>query len=76
MFDRSRYKYKDDVEWVDPPSLPSSPGKEGQMAEDGTYLYICVADDDWERVQFDAWSVSLEDGNPYFGWLFYFTYKS
>lgn len=36
--------------WVDPPASASSPGTPGQMAYDGSYLYLCSATNTWRRV--------------------------
>lgn len=43
--------------FVSPPESSSSAGFAGQMAHDGTYLYVCTATDTWERITWDitAW---------------------
>jgi hypothetical protein len=35
---------------VTAPARVNSPGTPGQVATDGTYLYICVATNSWRRV--------------------------
>lgn len=40
--------------FVSAPASSSDAGFVGQMAYDGTYLYVCVATDTWERVAWDA----------------------
>lgn len=35
--------------WTTPPPHDNSPGVTGQMASDGTYLYICTGTNTWAR---------------------------
>lgn len=36
--------------WVDVPASAGATGTAGQMAYDGSYLYLCVATDVWRRI--------------------------
>ena len=46
-----------ETEWVDPPAQSNSPGQAGQKAYDGTYLYLCSAEDTWHYIELSegAW---------------------
>jgi hypothetical protein len=37
------------------PASAAAPGRKGQMAFDANYIYICTADNAWERVAIAAW---------------------
>ena len=40
-----------DLIWTDPvPTTSNYPGKKGQKARDDNYLYICIRDNYWKRV--------------------------
>lgn len=39
-----------------PPSTASSLGEKGQMAVDSDYLYICVDENTWKRVELSSWT--------------------
>ena len=41
--------------WVSPPATSTSAGTPGQMAYDGDYLYIAVANATWRRVAINDW---------------------
>jgi hypothetical protein len=41
--------------WVAVPATATSTGKQGQMAADGSWLYICTATDTWRRVAIASW---------------------
>lgn len=36
------------------PATMTSPGAKGQMFEDGTYLYLCYADNQWRRITLES----------------------
>lgn len=36
------------------PDTSASPGVEGAMAYDESYLYICIADNTWRRVSLES----------------------
>lgn len=38
------------VQYVSAPATSSSTGTAGQIASNGTYLYVCVAANSWRRV--------------------------
>lgn len=41
--------------WVaNAPATSTSAGTKGQIATDGTYLYVCYATNQWKRVTLDA----------------------
>ncbi len=40
---------------TDVPSAASDPGKKGQFKGDSSYIYYCVADNEWERVAIATW---------------------
>lgn len=42
--------------FVAAPASASADGVKGQMACDGSYLYICTATDTWKRVAISTWS--------------------
>lgn len=42
--------------WVSVPASSSAPGTAGQMAYDGSYLYVAVQNSVWRRVAIDDWS--------------------
>lgn len=44
-----------DVPMVLPPTSASSVGRVGQIAQDGTYLYVCTAANTWRRVAISSW---------------------
>lgn len=37
------------------PASPTTPCKPGEWAQDGLYLYVCVAEDWWRRAPLEAW---------------------
>lgn len=41
--------------WIAVPSTATSTGKQGQMAADSSFLYICTATNTWRRVAIAAW---------------------
>jgi hypothetical protein len=41
--------------WVSVPSTATSTGKQGQMAADSSWLYICTATNTWRRVAIASW---------------------
>ena len=41
--------------FVDAPTLSTDPGLPGQVAFDGTYMYVCVADNSWRRTAISTW---------------------
>ena len=40
---------------VEAPEGPDAPGVPGQIAFDEDYIYVCVAEDTWKRVEVSAW---------------------
>ena len=42
--------------WVTVPASSSAAGTPGQMAYDGSYLYVCVATNTWRRTAIDDWA--------------------
>jgi len=46
--------YKDTV-MVSVPASASSKGNVGEIAQDGSYIYICTATDTWKRVAIATW---------------------
>lgn len=46
--------YRDTVTVLAPASS-TSPGNKGDVAQDASYLYICIAKDSWKRVAVAAW---------------------
>lgn len=51
------------IEWVAAPASETSPGKKGQWASDGTYLYMCYATDRWLRFTSAGWSTEVPPTN-------------
>jgi hypothetical protein len=45
----------EDVLSSQPPLTANSTGARGQLAFDSNYLYICVATNNWKRVDLDSW---------------------
>lgn len=47
----------DPLSWhvVSAPDNPSATGSLGDIAQDGSYIYIVVAPNTWERVAIDTW---------------------
>lgn len=43
------------LQWADAPVTAADPGEVGQIAYDGSYLYVCVAADTWVRAALSAW---------------------
>lgn len=43
------------VEWRSVPATATDPGKAGDKAYASGHLYVCVADDTWERVALATW---------------------
>jgi hypothetical protein len=41
--------------WVSVPSSASDTGAAGQMAYDGSYIYVCTATDTWVRAALSTW---------------------
>ncbi|HZK76900.1 MAG TPA: hypothetical protein VFD13_08340, partial [Candidatus Kapabacteria bacterium] len=41
--------------WVSAPATSTSTGTPGEIAQDGTYLYICTATNTWKRVALSTW---------------------
>lgn len=37
------------------PASATAPGTQGQLAQDGSYLYICTAPNTWKRVGIATW---------------------
>lgn len=44
-----------DVATVQVPASATAVGKQGQIAQDGSYLYICTATNTWKRVAISTW---------------------
>ena len=44
-----------DTVMVPAPASASAKGEKGQVAEDGSYLYICTDTDTWVRVAIATW---------------------
>lgn len=42
--------------WVPVPASSSSAGTPGQLAYNGSYLFVCVATNTWRRVAINDWS--------------------
>ena len=42
--------------WVAVPATSTSAGTAGQMAYDGSYLYVCVQNSLWRRTPIDDWA--------------------
>ena len=40
---------------VDAPTLASDPGSPGEVAFDGSFFYVCVAEDEWLRCAIATW---------------------
>lgn len=36
------------------PATSSAPGKKGQMYIDSSFLYLCIADNQWKRITLEA----------------------
>lgn len=36
------------------PATSTSPGVVGHVAQDGSFLYVCIADDSWKRIALSA----------------------
>lgn len=51
--------------YVDPPVYSDSDGIKGQYSFDADYIYMCIADNSWDRfpVSWDAWGTSAPE-NP------------
>lgn len=62
--------------WVSPPTLPTDPGIEHEMAEDGSYLYICIATDTWRRTALSSWPTTPTGSAGLLIGLGMFTYSS
>lgn len=43
------------INFVSPPASTSGAGTSGQIAYDGTYLYLCVATNTWLRASLNEW---------------------
>lgn len=43
-------------DFVDAPASASATGKAGQMAYASGFLYVCVADNTWQRVAIATWT--------------------
>lgn len=41
--------------WTPVPAAANAPGKQGQMAYDSGFLYVCVAKNSWVRTALAAW---------------------
>lgn len=52
--DLGKLAYQDTV-MVSAPASASAQGEVGQIAQDGSYLYICTATDTWKRVAIATW---------------------
>jgi len=52
--DLGKLAYQDTV-MVPTPASASAQGEVGQIAQDGSYLYICTATDTWKRVAIATW---------------------
>jgi hypothetical protein len=44
-----------DTPMVQVPASATAPGSPGQLAHDGTYLYVCTAANTWKRVELLTW---------------------
>lgn len=44
-----------DTHMVQVPASATAAGETGQVAQDGSYLYICTAPNTWKRVAIAAW---------------------
>jgi len=40
-----------------PPYNPSDPGSPGDIAYDGSYIYVCVSANTWVRASLTTWSI-------------------
>lgn len=45
----------DKMAWVDVPASASATGTPGQVAYESGFFYICVDDDEWQRVAIATW---------------------
>lgn len=45
----------DQLDWTNVPATAASVGEPGQRAYDADYLYVCVAQDTWKRVELLTW---------------------
>lgn len=43
------------VAWSAVPVSATAPGVRGQLAQDETYLYVCVATNTWHRIEHSSW---------------------
>lgn len=43
------------LEWTTVPATAASTGTAGQIAYDGSFLYVCVATDTWVRAALTTW---------------------
>ena len=43
--------------FVTVPTSPTSTGTKGQVAEDASYFYICIATNTWKRIAYSTWNV-------------------
>ena len=41
--------------WSSVPTTSSDVGTAGQLAYDGTHLYVCIAENSWIRASFASW---------------------
>lgn len=37
------------------PASATAPGNKGDLAQDDTYLYVCIAQNTWKRVSISTW---------------------
>lgn len=51
------------MSWVSPPAAADSPGNAGSMAYDGSYLYLCYAQNAWMRFGPVAWGAGSAPSN-------------
>lgn len=47
-------KVSDKLTFSNVPSSSNDTGTIGEVAKDGTYFYVCVDTDTWERIQWDT----------------------
>lgn len=43
------------INWVTPPQEVNSSGTPGDIAYDGNFLYLCVANNTWRRITLNSW---------------------
>ena len=43
------------INWVSPPQTTTDQGTPGDIAYDGNYLYLCIANNTWRRITLNSW---------------------